>query len=76
MIKITTMKICPHLMMITHRRLVMEGGAEPTFECSNDKDHDEDLLHTITIAYTTQGRTNIRFFSIKEDELVTKTIED
>jgi hypothetical protein len=53
----------------------MEGRAEPTFECSCNKDHDKDLLHTITITCTTQGKTNIRFFSI-EEEFVTNTIED
>jgi hypothetical protein len=51
-------------MMIIRRRIVMERGDEPTFECSNDEDHDEDHLHmTITIACTTQGKTNIKFFN-------------
>ncbi len=54
----------------------MERGAEPTFECLSNKDHDEDLLHTITIVCTTQGGNNIRFFSIKKDELIINTIED
>jgi len=36
-------------MMITKRRTVMEGRIEPAFESSNDKNHDEDLLHTITL---------------------------
>ncbi len=42
----------------------MERGAKPTLECLGDVDHDEDLLHmAITIACTTQGKPNIRFFS-------------
>jgi len=66
----------PHLMMIIRRRIVMEGGVEPTLECSGNVDHDEDFLHmTITIACTTQGKTNINFFSILEDELVTNTTQ-
>jgi hypothetical protein len=54
----------------------MERGAKPTLECLSNKDHDENLLHTITIACTTQGGNNIRFFSIKKDELIINTIED
>jgi hypothetical protein len=57
-IKITTIKLGPHLMTIIKRRPTMEGKIEPTFECSCNKDHDEDLLHTITITCTTQGKTN------------------
>jgi hypothetical protein len=41
----------------------MEGGVGPTFECLSDEDHDEDLLHTITIACTIEGITNINFFN-------------
>ncbi len=63
-------------MMITRRKTVMERGAKPTFECLSNEDHDEDLLHTITITCTTQGGNNIRFFSIKKDELVINTTED
>ncbi len=54
----------------------MEGGVEPTFECLGDVDHDKDFLHmTITIACTTQGKTNIFFKKILEDELVTNTTQ-
>jgi hypothetical protein len=49
-IKITTTKLGPHLMTITKRKIVMERGAELTFECLSNEDHDEDLLDTITIA--------------------------
>ncbi len=62
-IKITTTKLGPHLMTITKRRTMMEGGVGPTFECLSDEDHDEDLLHTITIACTIEGITNINFFN-------------
>jgi hypothetical protein len=47
-IKITIMMLGPHLMMITKRKIVLERGTRPTLECSNGKDHDENLLHTIT----------------------------
>jgi hypothetical protein len=40
----------------------MERGAKPTFKCLSNEDHDEDLLHTITIACTTQGVNNIIIF--------------
>ncbi len=33
----------------------MEGGVGLTFECLGNEDHDEDLLHTITIACTTKA---------------------
>jgi hypothetical protein len=46
-------KVGPTFDEITKRKIVMEGGAEPTLECLGNKDHDEDLLHTITIACTT-----------------------
>jgi hypothetical protein len=46
-IKITTIKLGPHLMMITRRKIAMEKKTGPTFECLGDKDHDENLLHTI-----------------------------
>jgi hypothetical protein len=62
--------------MITRRKTIMERGAEPTLKCLSNKDHDEDLLHTITITCTTQGGNNIRFFSIKKDELIINTIGD
>ncbi len=61
-IKITRAKLGPHLMTITKRRTMMEGGVGPTFECLGDKDHDEDLMHTIAIAFTIEGITNIIFF--------------
>jgi hypothetical protein len=48
-IKITIMMLGPHLMMITKRRTLMEGGVEPTLECLGNKDHDENLLHTIIL---------------------------
>jgi len=54
----------------------MERGVKPPFECLSNENHDEYLLHTITIACTTQGGNNIIFFSIKKDELVINTIED
>jgi hypothetical protein len=54
-IKITTMKLGSHLMTITKRRTMMEGGVGPTFECLGNEDHDEDLLHTIAIACTTKA---------------------
>ncbi len=63
-------------MRITRKKTMMERGAKPTFECLSNEDHDEDLLHTITITCTTQGGNNIRFFSIKKDELVINTTED
>jgi len=72
-IKITTRKLGPHLMTITKRWTMMERGVGPTFECLGDENHDEDLLHTITIACTTQGITNIIFFSIEENKFVTNT---
>jgi hypothetical protein len=63
-------KLGPHLMMIIKRKIVMEGGAELTFECSSDEDHDEDHLHmTITITCTTQGKTNNIFFQQKRMNL-------
>jgi hypothetical protein len=75
-INITTTKLGPHLMMITRKKIVMERGVEPTLECLSNEDRDENLLHTIIIACTTQGENNIRFFSIKKDELVINTFED
>jgi hypothetical protein len=71
MVKITTTKICPHLMMITHRRLVMEGKVEPTFECTT-----KIMMKTSYTPSPLLTQHNIIFFSIKEDELITKTIED
>ncbi len=54
----------------------MEVGARPTLEFSCNEDHDEDFLHTITIICTTRGKTNIQFYSTKEDKLITNTIEN
>jgi hypothetical protein len=54
----------------------MKRGTKPTIECLSNEDHDEDLLHTITITCMTQGGNNIRFFSIKKDKLVINTTED
>ncbi len=69
-------KVRPTFDAITMRKIVMEIRVKPTFECSGDKGHDEDLLHTITIACTTQGITNIIYFLIEEDEFVTNTTKD
>jgi hypothetical protein len=63
-------------MIIIKMRIVIEEGVEPTLECLGDEYHDEDLLHmTITIACTTQGKTNTIFFSTEEEELVTNTTQ-
>jgi hypothetical protein len=61
---------------ITKRKIMMEGRAGPTFECLSNEDHDENLLHTITIACITQDKTHIRIFLIEKNEFVTNTIED
>jgi len=63
-------------MTITRRKTTMKRGTKPTIECLSNEDHDEDLLHTITITCMTQGGNNIRFFSIKKDKLVINTTED
>ncbi len=75
-IKITITKLGPHLMTITKRKIVMERGIKPTLECLSNENHDEGLLHTITIVCTTQGGKNISFFSIKKDKLLISTIEN
>ncbi len=62
MIKITIMMLGPHLMMITKRRTLMEGGIEPTLECLGDKNHDENLLHTITLLAQHMAKSIIDFF--------------
>lgn len=59
-IKITTMKLGPYFMTITKWKTTMKRRTEPTFECLGNEDHDEDLLHTITITCTTQSKTNIK----------------
>jgi hypothetical protein len=76
MIKIITTKLGSYLMTLMKRRIAMEVGARPTLEFSCNEDHDEDFLHTITIICTTRGKTNIQFYSTKEDKLITNTIEN
>jgi len=60
--------------MITRKKTVMERGAKPTFECLSNEDHDEDLLHTPSLAQ--HKAETILVFSIKKDELVINTTED
>jgi hypothetical protein len=63
-------KLGPHLMMITMKKIVMEGRTEPTLECSSDEGHDENLLHmTITIACTTHGKNQYKNFQSKRMNL-------
>jgi hypothetical protein len=62
MIKITIMMLGPHLMMITKRRTLVEGRVRPTLECFGNKDHDENLLHTITLLAQHMVESIIDFF--------------
>jgi hypothetical protein len=62
MIKITIMMLGPHLMMITKKRILMEGGVGPTLECLGDKDHGENLLHTIALLAQHMVESIIDFF--------------
>jgi len=40
----------------------MEGGVEPTLECLGNKDHDENLLHTIILLAQHMAQSIIDFF--------------
>ncbi len=62
MIKIIIMMLGPHLMMITKRKILMEGGVKPTLECLGNKDHDENLLHTIILLAQHMVESIIDFF--------------
>jgi hypothetical protein len=48
-INITTIKLGPHLMMITKRRTIMEERFRPTLEYLSDEDYDESLLKSIVV---------------------------
>jgi len=56
------MMLGPHLMMITKKRILMEGGVGPTLECLGDKDHGENLLHTIALLAQHMVESIIDFF--------------
>lgn len=49
-----------------HQEDNWERGVEPTLECLSKKNHDQDLLHTITIICTTQGENYIIIFFNKK----------